>query len=195
MTYRDELRWHAFDTHGVVTTGDAAALGVPSVELRKLARRGALRHVGYGVYRMTEVPATPLTEYAEAVALLGPDAVVVDDAVLALHHLASVNPSRVRVAVRHRTRAKLPNTVEVVHRNLSKREVTDVDGIPVMTIAAALLACRGRVMPERLLQGVEDAFARNLIDAATAESLRADLQTPPSVGDKTERALVGAGDR
>lgn len=44
MTYREDLRWRAFDTHGVITTDDAASLGVPAVELRKLARRGALEH-------------------------------------------------------------------------------------------------------------------------------------------------------
>ncbi len=68
-----------------MTTATAAELGVPPVELRKLARRGARQHMGHGGHWMTEVPPTPLTEYAEAVAMLGPDAVVADDAVLALH--------------------------------------------------------------------------------------------------------------
>jgi predicted transcriptional regulator of viral defense system len=169
------LRWHAFDTHGVVTTAAAAELGVPAVELRKLARRGALQHVGYGVYRMTEVPPTPLTEYAEAVAMLGPDAVVADDAALALHGLAQVNPRKIRVALGHRTRAQLPPTIEVVRRVLAPADVTDIDGVPVMTVAAALRACRGRLMAERLRQGAREALERRLIDAGTEAALQAEL--------------------
>jgi hypothetical protein len=62
---------------------------------------------------------TPLTEYAEAVALGGPGAVLADDAVLALHDLAQVNPRRIRVAVPHPLPAgvELPATVEVLHRS------------------------------------------------------------------------------
>ncbi|MDQ2707390.1 MAG: type IV toxin-antitoxin system AbiEi family antitoxin domain-containing protein [Actinomycetota bacterium] len=47
MTYRQQLRELAFDTHGVVTTRDAQAAVVPAVELRKLAARGALAHLGH----------------------------------------------------------------------------------------------------------------------------------------------------
>ena len=38
MTHRQTLRWLAFDHHGVVTTEQAAAAGVPAVEVRKLER-------------------------------------------------------------------------------------------------------------------------------------------------------------
>ena len=182
MTYRQVLRWHAFDTHGVVTTAAAAELGVPAVELRKLARRGALQHVGYGVYRMTEVPPTPLTEYAEAVAMLGPDAVIADEAVLAWYGLAQVNPRKIRIALGRRTRAKLPPTVEVVYRDLTAADVTVVEGVPMMTVAAALRACQGRVMTERLRQGAREALERHLIDAQTETALRLEWsKDPPSI--------------
>ena len=61
MNNREKLRWLAFDHHGIVTTDQAVAAGVPAVELRKLAARGALSRVGFGVYRMEEAPTTPLT--------------------------------------------------------------------------------------------------------------------------------------
>ena len=42
MNYRQTVREIALDQYGYVTTRDAADAGVPVVELRKLAARGAL---------------------------------------------------------------------------------------------------------------------------------------------------------
>jgi predicted transcriptional regulator of viral defense system len=156
MTYRKQLRELAFDRHGVVTTAAAVAAGVPAVEVRKLAGRGAL-------YRMLEVPAGPLDEYAEAVALAGPDALLADEAVLAVHGLAQVNLRRIRVASPHRVRARLPPTVELVHRNVPAGQRDYVDGIPAMSLEAALVACRGRIMTERLIDATRAAAARGLL--------------------------------
>jgi predicted transcriptional regulator of viral defense system len=163
MTYRKQLRELAFDRHGVVTTAAAVAAGVPAVEVRKLAGRGALCRRGHGVYRMLEVPAGPLDEYAEAVALAGPDALLADEAVLAVHGLAQVNLRRIRVASPHRVRARLPPTVELVHRNVPAGQRDYVDGIPAMSLEAALVACRGRIMTERLIDATRAAAARGLL--------------------------------
>jgi hypothetical protein len=173
------LRRYAVEHHGVVTGAAAAALGVPATELLDLVRREVLEHVGADVYWLSEV-ATPLTEYAEAVALGGPGAVLADDAVLALHDLAQVNPRRIRVAVPHPLPAgvELPATVEVLHRELALADITEVEGIPTMTVAAALRACRPRVMTGRLLNGVERALEEGLIDEATARDLRAEFAPP-----------------
>lgn len=175
MSYRQTLRWRAFDTHGVITIPDADRLGVPAVELRKLAHRGALERLGHGIYRMSEVPPTPLSEYAEAVALAGPHAVIADDAVLALHDLALVNPRRITVATPDRIRATLPPTIHLIRRHLSPEEVTDIDGVPAMTIPAALRACRDHVMTDRLTQAVHDARERRLIDQDSAARLLVEL--------------------
>jgi predicted transcriptional regulator of viral defense system len=40
---REKLRWLAFDHHGIVTIDQAAAVGVPAVELCKLAARARAR--------------------------------------------------------------------------------------------------------------------------------------------------------
>lgn len=56
MTYREQLREIALDQYGSVTTADAAGDGIPAVELRKLASRGALERVGVGVYHHHRVP-------------------------------------------------------------------------------------------------------------------------------------------
>lgn len=163
MTYRRRLRELAFDTHGVVTTRHAEAVGVPAVELRKLAARGALAHLGHGVYRMLEAPSGRLDEFAEAVALAGEGAVLADESVLAALGLAQVNLRRIRVASPRRVRAKLPDTVEVVQRLIPDDERDYIEGIPAMTVEAAIRGAQGRVMTERLVDAARAAAARGLI--------------------------------
>ena len=48
-THRRALHDLALDQYGYVTPTDAEALGVPAIELRKIAQRGGLDHVGYGL--------------------------------------------------------------------------------------------------------------------------------------------------
>ena len=87
QTYRRRLLERAQDQYGYVTARDAEGLGVPAVELRKLAQRGGLRHVVRGVYRFDEVPATGHDQLMEAVLAVGPGAHLTRDAVLLLHDL------------------------------------------------------------------------------------------------------------
>lgn len=165
MTYREILRALAFDTHGVVTLEAAREAGVPDFSVRQLTARGALRRLGKGVYRMTEVPTGPLDEFAEAVALVGADAVLVDEAVLAAHDLAQINLRRIKVATPtpSRVRQELPAVIEVVRRRVPDVDRDDIDGIPAMSIPAALIASVGRVMNDRLVAATEQAQARGLI--------------------------------
>jgi hypothetical protein len=175
----DALRRYAADHHGVVTGAAAAALGVRAVELLDRVLGGEFALIANDVYRLYDL-ITPLTEYAEAVALAGPGAALADDAVLAMHDLASVNPRRIRVAVPRPLPddVRLPVTVEVVVRELAPEDVTEVEGIPTMSVAAALRACRGQIMTGRLLQGVDRALEEDLLDSATAEVLRVEFASP-----------------
>lgn len=176
MTYREVLRELAYDTHGVVTLRAAAAAGVPAAEVRKLASRGALERLGKGVYRMTEAPHSPLDEFAEAVALVGPDAVLADEAVLAAHNLAQVNLRRIKVATDRRIRHDLPATVEVVHRRVEQAERDEIEGIPAMSLPSAFLAARGKILPERLVDAVRKATARELISPHDGDRVLKELQ-------------------
>lgn len=176
MGYRQELRELAHDSHGVVTLRDAAAAGVPAVEVRKLASRGALTRLGQGVYRMEEAPADGLTEFATAVALVGGDAVLADESVLAAHDLAQVNVRRIRVATGERVRRRVPLTVEVVPRAVPLEQRTVIDGVPAMTLVAAIRASRGRVMTSRLVDAARLADARGLIDHRDAEAIIVELE-------------------
>ena len=170
MTYREQLRWLAFDNHGIVTTKQAAAANIPAVEVRKLAARGALTRLGHGVYRMEEAPVTPRTHYAEALALVGEGAALADESVLDVHGLALVNPRAVQVTVGRRVRAKLPDTVDLVH-HAPLEHLEYVDGLPTMPLRDALLACRGRVMRERLIVATRAAAASGDLDPSDADDV------------------------
>jgi predicted transcriptional regulator of viral defense system len=164
VSYRKVLWERALDQHGLVTTRDAHLLGVPSVELRKLRLRGALDRIGQGVYRMADMPTTDHEDYAVAVALVGRDAYLTHDAVLAMHDLGQVNPRSIRVGTPHRVRATLPPQVTVVHRtDIPAEDLTVYDDIPSTTVARALLDSRDLVMRSRLHEAAERAAEQGLV--------------------------------
>jgi len=176
MSYRDRLRLLAFDRHGIVTTAEATAMGIPAVEVRKLASRGALIRTGHGVYRMMEAPTDDLTAFAEAIAIVGKDAVVADESVLSLHDLALVNPPKILIAASHRIRAILPETIQVIRRPGTHHAVEFVDGIASMPLVEAMIRCKDRVPRDRLDNAVKNGVARNLLSDDEARTVQTMLQ-------------------
>ena len=59
-----------------MTSEDARELGIPVVELGKLAYHGRLERVAYGIYRFDELPVTPVDSYQLAVLWAGGRAVL-----------------------------------------------------------------------------------------------------------------------
>ena len=51
MKYREIMREIALDHYGYVTTREAVEAGVPTVELPKLAARGGLENIAYGLWQ------------------------------------------------------------------------------------------------------------------------------------------------
>ena len=162
-TYRRRLWDRALDQYGYVTTRDAADVGVPAVELRKIAQRGGVDHVAYGLYRFDDVPRSGRDQYMEAVLRVGPDAYLTHDAVVALYDLGLVNPQRIRVGTARRTRPRLPAFVEIIHRQLDPKDLTDHEGIPCTTVARALLDCRDLLSHSELITAAQEAVDRGLL--------------------------------
>ena len=82
--YRDVVREIALDQYGYVTTKQAAEAGVPAVELPKLAARGGLENVAYGLYRLPDAPASAFDQFAEALLRAGEGSYLHGESVLAL---------------------------------------------------------------------------------------------------------------
>ena len=178
MTYRKLIWDHAVGSYGFITTDQAKELGVPPIELAKMAQRGGLTSISYGLYRVDDVPMVGYEPWMEAVLRVGKDAHLTHDAVLALHDLALVDPRIVRVGTPHRTQAKLPSWIRVIKRRLPPEALTVYEGIPATTVAQALIDCRGIVMRERLVEAVDEARERGLIRRGERPLVRETLGIP-----------------
>ncbi len=176
VKYRQRIWEFALDHHGLITTSQARDLGVPGIELPKLAQRHGLTHLAYGLYRVDDVPVDAGAQYAEAALRAGEDAFLTHDAVLALHDLGLVNPRAIQVATFRRARPKLPSWIELRRRaDLSEGDITVYDGIRSTTVAQALVDCSAIVMTERLRDAAHVARSRGLLRHADYDRVLADL--------------------
>lgn len=181
MRYRDLVREIALGEYGFITTKEAVAAGVPAVELRKLAARGALVNVAYGIYRVPDAPASPFDQFAEALLRAGEGAYLRGDSVLALFGLADVNPRKIRVVAPKRTRAKLPAFMEVTASSRGEApNLTRYEGLLAMRVADAILDCRGRIERGRLLEATRDARKEGLVTRTEYARLQRELRKPDS---------------
>lgn len=174
MGYRHDLWELAAFCNGVVTVADAEDAGVPAVEVRKLASRGALRPYGQGVYTHRDVPTTPFTEPAVAVALAGEGGFLHRESVLDLLGLGQFNPPKLRVGTRRRVRRRLPEWMELENRpDVPDEDLATYEGIPATTARRALDDMRNRMPPDRWETVVDEALRRELIIEQDAAAWKA----------------------
>lgn len=173
--YRDVVREIALDHYGYVTTKAAADAGVPPVELPKLAARGGLENIAYGLYRVPDIPPDDRDQFAEALLRAGEGAFLHGESVLAMFALADVNPRRVKVAVRRRTRPKLPPFVELTNAK-TDAPTTHYGGLESQTVADAILECRERIETSRLMDAAAQARKEGLLTTAEWRRVRNELR-------------------
>ena len=174
MGYRNDLWEIAAARNGVVTVTEAEDAGVPAVEVRKLAARGALRAYGQGVYTHRDVPTNPFTEPMIAVALAGDGAFLHRESVLDLLGVGQFNPPKVRVGTRRRVRRTLPAWMELENRpDVPDEDLTHYEGVPATTVRRALEDMRDRMPPDRWQAVVDEALRRDLIGAQDAAAWKA----------------------
>lgn len=172
MGYRRDLWEIAAFNNGVVTVAQAQDAGVPAVEVRKLASRGALQAHGQGVYTHCEVPLSRATQPTVAVALAGPGAFLHRESVLDLLELGQFNPPRIRVGTSRRVRRSLPAWIDLQNRSeLLDEDLTHYQGIRSTTVTRALEDMRERMPPDRWAALTAQALHRDLIEAEYADQL------------------------
>lgn len=97
--------------------------------------------VGHGLYKL----ACPLpysedyAPYAQAVALVGPEAYLYGESVLAMLRLAPTNPKRMYVATPRRVRKQLNAGLEVLQQ-IQTGDVTYYENVPSQPAASAILS-------------------------------------------------------
>ena len=164
MAVYDEIYELAADDHGLITSAQARKLGISDKEMSRLAHDGRLLRLGYGVYRIKHHVPTRSDPYAVSVKLVGVDAYLCGESVLALHELCPTDPRFIYVATPKRVRKKLSDGLVVVkHEEIW--DVTIYDAIPSQTVASAIASCVGKVLPERLRQATKSARQQGLITA------------------------------
>lgn len=174
MTLYDDIYEIAADNHGLITTSQVIALSGAHKDLHRLVNDGRLTHIGHGVYRIKHHTLEPNDIYAECVVLVGAEAYLYGESVIAMHELIPTNPTRIYVATPKRVRKKLPAIINLVKGDPAE-VLTSFEGIPAQRIPAAIRSCKSTIMPERLRAAVEKARIQGLIFAEDENILLEEL--------------------
>jgi len=167
--------------YGYLTPDDARAQGIDPTQLRLMAARHTLEHVGHGLYRMPMVPVTQLDAYMEAVLWTGRRGVLSHETALDLHELCDVSPSAIHLTVPRgfRTRKATPEIYRLHRCDLDSAEVGWHEGIPIVTPERAILGGIEQALGWQLIdQAIETARARGSITKAAAKRLAAMRHQP-----------------
>lgn len=173
MTYYDDIYEIAIDNYGLITSAEAKELGVSYQNMNMLVKRGRLEKRGHGTYKLTRYVPTPYDAYAEAVALVGCQAYLYGESVIAMLELAPTNPSRVFVATPTRTRRQLPDYIVLKTANDA---IVYYEGIPSQSVQDAIFACQKTMMPERLEDATREAKRQGYITGEQAVQLLKKLE-------------------
>jgi predicted transcriptional regulator of viral defense system len=167
--------------YGYLTPDDARELDIDPTQLRLMAARHTLEHVGHGLYRMPMVPVTQLDAYMEAVLWTGRRGVLSHETALDLHELCDVNPSAIHLTVPRgfRTRKAVSEIYRLHRFDLDSAEVGWHEGIPIVTPERAIIGGIEQALGWQLIdQAIETARARGLITKAAAKRLTAMRHLP-----------------
>ena len=162
MSYYDDIYETAVDNYYLITTREAERIGVPRIELAKLAKRGKLEHVSHGLYRLARYVPHQNDPYAVSVAMVGEEAYLYGESVIAMLGLAPTNPARIYVATPKRYRGKGADGLVVVVRP-DTGDTTVYEGVPSQDAGAAIVSCLGKMMPVRLRDAAEKARAEGYL--------------------------------
>ena len=156
----------ASDQFGFITSEDARELGGHDGALVDMARAGQLDRTARGLYRFRSYPTDARDELMAATLWPRRLGVISHDSALDLWDLCDINPARIHVTVPKsaRLRRRTPPTYEVHERDLDPGELSNIDGIPVVTPLRAILDGIERHLDRRLVnQAIDNANRRGLL--------------------------------
>ena len=144
------------DNYGIITVARAKELGISTMSLVMLEKRGRLSRLAQGVYRIDKYVPTEYDVYASSVAKVGERAYVWGPSVLAMKKLCPTDPGVVYIASPKRIRKKLPSSIKLVRGSASDR-IELIEGISAQSVEQAIEASRGLIMDERLKEAKHEA--------------------------------------
>ena len=157
----------AADRYGYLTQHEALEAGYSKDALQKMAKRGTLDRVAWGLYRFAALPRHELDQYMEATLWPRPaQGVLSHETALDLHDLCDVNPGRLHVTVpkSYRTNRAVPKLYALHRRDLVLHEIGSHEGIPIVTPLRAILdGIEGNVRAGLVEQAIDSARRRGLL--------------------------------
>lgn len=165
---------------GLVSSVVARKSGISASALVKMADRGRLERIARGVYRVPFFPASSsrFSDYHQAIAWArsghGPQAIISHESALALHGISDVLPAKLHITIPKPSRfqrRKIPSRI-IVHRdNLTAKEITTREGVPVTTIERTIRDVIDQGQTDFAAQAIRDARQDRHIDSKTATQL------------------------
>ena len=176
MSAYDTIFDEAIGYYGLFRTSQAQSLGVSGSAILSLAKRGKLLRIAHGLYRIDKYVPQPdeLDAYAIAVARVGDDAYLWGPSVLQAHHLCPTDPAKIYVATPSRFRGRLPQGI-ILKNGAKLREVDFIEGIRAQSAGQAILSSQHIIMFDRLLEAVENAKGKGLLNEAEAHNTLKEL--------------------
>lgn len=163
----------AVDDYGLITSTEAAELGMSRAEIVQQAAKGKLVRVARGVYRMPVWPSQPEASYAIAVKAAGHGAFLYGESVVALLNLAPTNPTVMWLASPKRCRRDLGSGVKI--RHLTGVTPVYFGGIACQPLVDAIAAAALTMGNRRALQAAREALKQGWVSRDDLRQLASKL--------------------
>jgi len=188
---------------GLITATQAGKRGVTANHLARLAKDGVIRQVRHGVYALGGAPATWLEDVrAEWLATdpgltLGErsrdaeQVVVADETAAAIHGFGDFTNDTIRLASPERRRTTRP-FVRIALRQMSEKEWTTIDGLPVTSPRRTLedLVRSGRWEAQHLADAIDDAITASLLSKEDVERSKVLMGVVPELAPPASHRSV-----
>jgi very-short-patch-repair endonuclease len=190
--FDERLARLAATQHGTFARAQAARLDATKGMIQHRLRTGRWDRLASDVFRLAGSPPTWQQALLAACLAWGVGAVVSHRAAAALWRLVGFDPGIIELTVpRVRRRAE----AGIIHRHeLSRADVTSVDGIPVTTPARTLIDLAGVVPRDAVEEAMDDALRRGLVSFPLLVRRLEALRRPGRPGIASTRVLLDARD-
>jgi predicted transcriptional regulator of viral defense system len=164
----DHLYEIAAAQEGHFTLAQAGEAGYSPQALQKHLKRGRVRRIRRGIYRIVHYPAGDHENLAVLWLWSGRDGVFSHETALALHELSDALPAEVHMTLPARwagRRLRTPQGIVIHHADVAENDKGWIGSVRVTTVARTLRDCAASNVEPRLVRDAfEDAGDRGLID-------------------------------
>ncbi|HEX4110664.1 MAG TPA: type IV toxin-antitoxin system AbiEi family antitoxin domain-containing protein [Solirubrobacteraceae bacterium] len=158
--------------HGVVHVDDLHALGLTNSAISRRVDAGRLHRKGPRTYAVGHEALSEKGEWMAAVLTVGPKAAWLSGVSAAQFRAVwrGAPPPRLEVLTTSQRGRTIPSLQVVRARRVDPRDVTVIDGIPVVTVPRLLVELSATLTAGQLANVIHEAAYRNLFDASATRA-------------------------